>query len=217
MPSPRRAQLQRRALGFGFGQLVARGLGGVWVRGTLPPPPVVWSANHHSWWDGFVAAAVLARAGLPASMIVDEANLADYGFLAGYGVLSANRPRAALEALRAGRVLVVLPEGELRPPGPLGPLAPGAGWLAERAPAALVPVALRVVVRGHQHAEAFLDLGAPVAADELAGAMAARLADLDATLATADPRLPPAGFSLAVPGRAGWDERISAWTAAVRR
>jgi 1-acyl-sn-glycerol-3-phosphate acyltransferase len=202
-------------LGLGFDGLVRTGLRGVWVRGQLPSVPAVWAANHHSWWDGFVAAAVLSHSHVPASMVVAGANLSSYGFLADAGVVAADRPRAALEALRTGRVLVVLPEGELRPPGPLGPLAPGAAWLARVAPAPLVPVAVRVAVRGHQHAEALVDLGAPVDppdTDALAAAMTDGLARLDDVIATADPRTPPEGFRELVPGRRSWDERITRWS-----
>lgn len=201
-------------LGVGFEQLVRRGLRGVWLRGNLPAPPLVWASNHHSWWDGFVPAALLRAYDLPASMLVDEQNLTEYRFLAEYGVIAADRPRAAIAALRAGRVLVVLPEGELRAPGPLGALAPGAAWLARTAPAPLVPVAVRVVLRGHQHPEAYVDVGDAVAGDELAQALGDRLAGLDAALATADPRVPLDGFHQALAGRASWDERIARWAGA---
>jgi 1-acyl-sn-glycerol-3-phosphate acyltransferase len=212
-----RAQLAARALGTGFEQLVRRGLRGVLVRGALPPGGCVWAANHHSWWDGFVAAAVLRKQHRAAALLMDGANLTDYGFLDSVGVISAGRPRQALRALRDGRVLVIFPEADLRSVGPLGELAPGAGWLAERAPATLVPVAVRVVARGHQYCEALVDLGAPCEPAQLATALTETLARLDAEISSADPREPVPGFRLELAGRPSWDERIDRWSSKLTR
>jgi 1-acyl-sn-glycerol-3-phosphate acyltransferase len=198
-----------RALGFGLAQLVRRGLRGVWVRGDLPAAAAVWAANHHSWWDGFVAAAVLREQQRPAALLMDGDNLGAFGFLRAAGVISAQRPRDALGALREGRVLVIFPEGELRPPGPLHATERGAAWLGRRAPAAVVPVAVRVISRGHQYPEALVDIAPEAAPDELAAALAARLRALDGLLLDADPRLPVPGFRYAVAGRRSWDERLS--------
>lgn len=217
MAARQRTPLPARALGMGFEQLVRRGLRGVWLRGGLPPGGCVWAANHHSWWDGFLAAAVLRRQHRPAALLMDGANLSDYRFFAGLGVISTDRPRQALQSLRQGRVLVIYPEAELRPAGRLGELAPGAAWLARRAPAPLLPVAVRVVARGHQYAEALIDIGTPCSPDRLPSELAQRLAGLDAALAEADPREPLPGFSLVVTGRRSWDERIDRWSAAIGR
>ena len=104
------------------------------------------------------------------------------------------------------------PSGTCVPPDRSEQLARGAGWLAAQAPADLVPVALRVTNRGHQHAEALLDLGRPVTGAELAPALSAQLRDLDQMILTTDPRLPPPGFERVVPGASSWDERISRWS-----
>jgi 1-acyl-sn-glycerol-3-phosphate acyltransferase len=148
---------------------------------------------------------------------MDGANLSDYRFFASLGVISTDRPRAALQSLRQGRVLVIYPEAELRPAGRLGELAPGAAWLARRAPAPLLPVAVRVTARGHQYAEALIDIGAPCPPERLAIELAERLAGLDAVLAEADPREPLPGFTRVVEGRRSWDERIDRWSAALGR
>jgi 1-acyl-sn-glycerol-3-phosphate acyltransferase len=206
-----------RALSAGLAQLVRRGLRGVWVRGALPPSAVVWAANHHSWWDGFVAASVLQEQHRPAALLMDGGNLGDFRFLRSVGVISAERPREALRALREGRVLVIFPEGELRPPGPLHATARGAEWLGRQAPAAVVPVAVRVVNRGHQYPEALVDISPEVVPADLPAALAIRLQELDAAILSADPRLPVPGFRCAVRGRPSWDERISRWAERARR
>jgi 1-acyl-sn-glycerol-3-phosphate acyltransferase len=211
------AQLPAKALGLGFEQLVRRGLRGVWVRGELPAGGCVWAANHHSWWDGFLAAAVLRQQRRPAALLMDGDNLSHYRFFATIGVISTGRPRQALQSLRDGRVLVIFPEGELRPAGRLAELAPGAGWLARRAPAPLVPVAVRVAPRGHQYPEGLVDIGPPCAPGRLAADLAERVAGLDATIASADPREPVPGFSRVLPGRRSWDERIDRWARIGRR
>jgi 1-acyl-sn-glycerol-3-phosphate acyltransferase len=206
-----------RALGIGFTQLVRWGLHGIWLRGELPSSQFIWAANHHSWWDGFVAAAVLAQEHRPAALLMDGDNLDQFRFLRSAGVISAARPRAALDALRLGRVLVVFPEAELRNPGALGPIRPGAAWLAQHAPAALVPVAVRICTRGHQYPEAFLDVGAPVPDSDIATALADQVNMLDRLIAAAGPREPPAGFLPTIAGRSSWDERIDRISKTFRR
>lgn len=206
-----------RALATGLNQLVRGGLRGVWVRGQLPSAGVVWAANHHSWWDGFVAFAVLREQHRTAAVLMDEGNLSAFRFLQSVGAISAQRPRQALQVLRNGGVLVIFPEGELRPPGPVHSVARGAAWLGRVAPAAVVPVAVRVISRGHQYPEALVDISPEVDPADLAATLALRLSELDSALLQADPRLPVPGFRRAVAGRASWDERISRWAEAVRR
>jgi hypothetical protein len=201
----------------GLDRLVRGGVRGVWTRGSLPRGPVVWAANHHSWWDGFAASSVLRAAGRTPALLMDADNLGDYGFLRRAGVIATDQPRAALETLRRDDVLIVFPERELRPAGPLGPLAPGAQWLARQAPATLVAVSLRAVMRGHQSAEIYIDLTTVAPGAELAAVLADGLARLDADLLDSDPREPLPGFLLAVPGRRSWDERIARWSSVRHR
>ena len=205
------------ALDIGISQLTRHGLRGVWVRGELPAAAGVWAANHHSWWDGFVAAAVLRERRRPAALLMDGDNPAAFGFMRSAGIISARRPRQALEALRQGQVLVVFPEGELCSPGPVRTIAPGAGWFGRQAPAAVVPVAVRVTSRGHQYPEAFVDISPAVAPADLREALASRLCELDAAILAEDPRLPLPGFRCAMQGQASWDERIPRWAGLIRR
>jgi 1-acyl-sn-glycerol-3-phosphate acyltransferase len=206
-----------RLLNIGLTQLVRSGLRGVWVRGELPASAAIWAANHHSWWDGFVAAAVLREQQRPAALLMDGDNLGTFRFVRTVGVISAQRPRQALQALREGRVLVIFPEGELYSPGPLRPVARGAGWLGRHAPAAVVPVAVRVASRGHQYPEAFVDIASEVGPADLAAALTSRLDQLDAALLSGDPRRPVPGFRCAVKGRLSWDERITRWAGLIQR
>ena len=59
---------------------VRSGLAGVWVRGRLPAGPVIWAANHHSWWDPFIAGELLAGEGRPMVLLADAANISRYRF-----------------------------------------------------------------------------------------------------------------------------------------
>ncbi|MEP7088901.1 MAG: lysophospholipid acyltransferase family protein [Nocardioidaceae bacterium] len=204
------------AFGFCFEQLLKGGLRGVWVRGAAPSGGAVWAANHHSWWDGFVANAVLLHAGHHPSLVMDADNLRQFSFLRDLGALPADQPRAALRALHEGRTVIVFPESELRPSGPLGPLAPGASWLARRSGVPLAIAATRVVLRGQQKPEAYVDISVS-AHGEVSEPLAGSLQRLDAELAERDPREPLPGFSLVVPGRSSWDERITTVSGWLRR
>ena len=209
--------LSARMLLAGFDQLVRSNLRSVSVRGTLPAAPVIWAGNHHSWWDAFVASAVLRHEHHTATLVMDAENLASFGFLKPLGLVPSDRPRAGLTALREGRTLVILPEGELLGPGPMRPLHRGAGWYADHTTAPLVPVSLRVVIRGHQHPEALVDLGEPVQGADLAEAMGTQLTALDHVIATADPREPLPGFRQILSGRRSFDERIGQLAEKVQR
>lgn len=186
---------------------VRSGLGGVWVGGSVPAGAAVLAPNHHSWWDGYVLREVAVTCGEPFSVLMDARQLARFPFLRRVGALRAGELRAAVRRARAGW-LVVFPEGELHPAGPLRGVERGAGWLARSADVPLVPVALRVVLRGAQWPEAYLRFGPPVTAGELAGALAQHLAALDADLHRSVPEEPLAGYLRLVPGRASRSVRV---------
>jgi 1-acyl-sn-glycerol-3-phosphate acyltransferase len=214
-----RAGLLAGALGAALRRLPRTGLRGIWLRGRLPAGPVVWAATHQSWWDPFVGAALAHRLGRRPALLMRQDNLERYRFVRPLGVFGTAEPRRGLALLRAGRVLLVFPEGELGVPGPPGPLADGAAWYARQAPARLCAAAVRVVLRGQQRPEAYVSLvevdtdgtRARVGA-RLAGTLARELADLDSRCAVGDPRAPLPGFRLAVAGRESWDARVDALT-----
>ncbi len=198
------------ALGVALDQLVRRNLRGVWVRGTLPAGAAVWTTNHHSWWDFFAAAAALrAVAQRNVAVLVDAATMSRPGPLRMAGVVLTTELRAALRKLSSGAVLVIFPEGELRPAGPVGPFRPGARWLAETTRVPLLVVATRVVLRGNQAAEAYLDVTAPTGpGDDPQPLLAAAVARLDVELAESDPMIPLPGFRQLVRGVRSWNERF---------
>lgn len=194
---------------------VRGGLAGVWVRGRLPAGPVVWAANHHSWWDPFIAGELLTGAGRRMVLLADAANIRRYRFARRIGAVGTDELRTALAAMRCGAVLVVYPEGRLLPPGRPGPLAPGAAWCADRAPARLCSVAVRVLLRGGQYPEAYVifsEVGVDGRPSEVTERLRVRLredlADVDRLGAQADSRQPLPGFTRVVRGRRSWDERI---------
>ena len=196
---------------------VRGGLADVWVRGRLPAGPVVWAANHHSWWDPFIAGTLLTAAGHRMVMLADVANVQRYRFARRIGVVGTDELRTALAAVRGGATLVIYPEGRLLPAGPPGPLAPGAAWAAARAPARLCSVSVRVLIRGRQYPEAYVvfsEVDARGPLPEVTGRLRERLredlAGVDRLCGHADPRQPLPGFTRVVRGRRSWDERVDA-------
>lgn len=187
--------------------MVRRSFRGVWLRGQLPRGGFVWAANHHSWWDAFVACTVLWQQQREITVLVEPESLQRFRFLRSLGVLGTQELRSALDALRNGRVIVIFPEGELGPPGSLRPLQRGAGWLAEQTQVPLVAVAVRTTLRGHEAPEAYLDLQ-ETSQSNLEATLTKQLALLDESLANNDPREPLPGFSRIIKGRRSWDERL---------
>ncbi|ULR39937.1 lysophospholipid acyltransferase family protein [Thermus sp. NEB1569] len=184
-------------------------LRGVYLRGEVPQGPLVLALNHHSFFDGHLVWLLGKLYRRPTSLLVAEENLKGFLVLKLAGALEAGRIREALRRLRRGEWVALFPEGALVYPGPLRPLRRGAGWLAERAGVPLLPVALRVVLRGFEQPEAFLWMGSPLAPEEdLAGALGGLLEGLDALLAQTHPREVPEGFRQVLRGRRSLEERI---------
>jgi len=205
------------AMHRGFRALVRRGLRGVWLRGDVPAGPFVWAANHHAWWDPFLADVVLTAAHRRGALVMLQENLGRYGFARRLGVFGTAETRRGLAYLTGGRVLVIYPEGELRPPGPLGELANGAAWFARRAGVPLCAVATRVVLRGHEAPEAYLSVAAVDGSGPLAGVtrrlgaeLSGQLSEVDSQMAAVDPRAPLPGYQRVLRGRLSRDERIDA-------
>lgn len=200
------------ALRGGIDQLVRRNLRGVWAAGELPSGACVWAANHHSWWDFFAAAAALRSSGRrDVGVLMQAGNVGRQALFRQVGVVGTDRLRTAVAMLRDGLVLVVFPEGDLRPPGPVGPVRPGARWLADASGASLRAVATRVVLRGQQAPEAYLRLSEPlIPTDDVETVLAHEVRALDDALTSADPMEPLAGFRSVVPGVRSWQERFGA-------
>jgi len=211
------SEADRSAMLAALRMTVRGGLADVWVRGRLPAGPVVWAANHHSWWDPFIAGTLLTAAGHRMVMLADVANVQRYRFARRIGVVGTDELRTALAAARGGATLVIYPEGRLLPAGPPGPLAPGAAWAAARAPARLCSVSVRVLIRGRQYPEAYVvfsEVDARGPLPEVTGRLRERLredlAGVDRLCGHADPRQPLPGFTRVVRGRRSWDERVDA-------
>jgi len=210
------------AIGWSIPGIVAlslrRGLVGVWARdeGALPEGGAVLAANHHSWWDGYLLYLLARRRRRPFTVLMNEDQLARFPFFRPRGAIGAHELRTALRRLAGGHLVAVFPEAALRPSGPPAPLAPGAAYLAARARRPLIPVAVRVAVRGQQRPEAFLRFGSALAPDapdlerSLADALDTLVRSLDAELAAADPEAPPAGYTRWLAGRESRN-RALAW------
>ena len=195
----------------GFLLLSLKGsLRGVYLKGEVPQGPLVLAMNHHSFFDGHLVWFLARRHGYPVGLLVAEENLKAFPVLKLLGALEAKRVREALRRLREGAWVALFPEGEMRHPGPLGPLRPGAAWLAKRAGVPLLPVACRVVLRGFEHPEAFLLLGKPLPPEgDLEEGLGGVLQELDETLRKTHPRQVPEGFREVLRGRRSLEERLS--------
>ncbi len=187
-----------------------RGLSGVWARGDVAAvrPGTMLAANHHSWWDAYLAWLVARRLKLPLAALMGDEQLVRFPFFEAHGAIPRTRPRELVRRLEDGALGIVFPEGELRPAGPPGVLAPGAARLAAMAGAPLRPLAVRVVLRGAQHPEAYLSFGPVVRGhDELDAALRRELGALDLRLGETDPEAVPSGFETWIAGARSPDRR----------
>lgn len=196
-----------------------RGLSGVWMRGdvhALPSGSII-LANHHSWWDGYLVWWLAHRRGVPLAVLMDDANLAAFPFFEFLGAIPASQPRRFLRALDRGALGIVFGEAAVQPPGPVRTVQPGAERLSRLAGVPVHPLAIRVVMRGMQHPEAYLWLGPPSRhADDAVAWLQKTLAHVDDAALQEDPEVPLAGFTLAVRGAASPDRvagRFQGWWA----
>ncbi|MDR9391305.1 MAG: 1-acyl-sn-glycerol-3-phosphate acyltransferase [Trueperaceae bacterium] len=192
-----------------------RDLAGTWGRGdvaALAPsapdgPGVLVAANHHAWWDGYLAWVLARRAGRPLALLMNDAQFDRFPFFGAYGVVPVRHARTFARRVADGALGIVFVEGGLRPAGPVEAVEPGAARLARATGVPLHPLAIRVTLRGLQRPEAYLSLGGPVAAEDGAvrDALNAELADVDARLRATDPETIPSAFTLWAPGRGSPD------------
>jgi 1-acyl-sn-glycerol-3-phosphate acyltransferase len=192
-----------------------RGLHTVWSQGDwkeLPQEGIILAANHHSWWDGYLAWLVIQKTGRPSSLLMGAEQLSRFRFFSRLGAISHKAPHVALRRLRRGHMLFIFPEGALRPHGEVAEIHPGLDYLAVKAQTPVYPLALRVVMRGAQHPEAFLVLGEPLAPSEGVGEafrsrMNSMLLELDRRIANTEPEGTPQGVQLWLRGRGSLHER----------
>ena len=199
-------------LAIGFQSLIRhtlrKGLRGVYLRGTLPDPAVILAPNHHSWWDGYLMGELCWQHRHLFHLMMLDRQLQKYSFFRLLGVISEKQVREALKGLKAGHHLVIFPEGALRPAGQVQGVQNGVGWLARQSGCPVVPVAIRTVLRGHQHPEAYINIGLPCAADALQEQLNMLLTELDTALGQGDPEQPLAGYSLLMAGVGSDSERM---------
>jgi len=169
----------------------------VWLRGEMPRSGVI-AANHHSWWDGYLAAELAWGHGLPMRGLMLDASLEQMPFFRPLGAVGASEVRSSLRILERGEPLFIFPEGRVSPPGKLQSLHPGAAWLARVAKVPLYPLAIRCVMRGQQWPEAYLWMGQPTS--NLEPDLNAMLAKLDFDLEQHDPERELPGFRQIVRG-----------------
>ncbi|WP_235187230.1 1-acyl-sn-glycerol-3-phosphate acyltransferase [Thermus caliditerrae] len=102
-----------------------RSLRGVYLRGEVPPGPLVLAMNHHSYFDGHLVWFLGKRHRHSLSLLVAEENLKAFPVLALAGALEAGQVREALRRLARGEWVAVFPEGAMRYPAPWAPCALG--------------------------------------------------------------------------------------------
>ena len=195
------------------------GLHGVWAKGdwdALPKGGLIIAANHHSWWDGYLLWLVKKRTNRPICLLMEGRQLDRFRFFRYWGAIDRREVREALRRLGRGDLLFIFPEGRLEPTGGVVNVHRGLSFLATQAQVPVYPLALRVVVRGAQHPEAFVVLGQRLephtTLEAYREAVNELLLELDTFIAHAEPEAPPKGFEAWLEGRQSFHTRMG-WVA----
>ncbi len=137
--------------------------------------PMIICANHSSWWDGYMAVLIEKHLDIDGYLMMEEAQLSRYFFFRWAGCFSVDRrdARSAMASVqyaaqllkqRAGRMVWLFPQGEIRP-NDYRPLTffSGAAHLARQTcPALLYPLAIRIEYLAEQHPDLFMSMGEPL-------------------------------------------------------
>ena len=145
---------------------------------TAPPSqlntPVIFYANHNSWWDGYLAHFVSRQVyGLDGYLMMDVRQLQRYPFFSWAGCFSVDQQdaRSAVRSLdyivaelkaKPGRSLWIFPQGRILPQAqrPLD-FHSGLAHLIKRSGACYVyPVATRLEFLAEQYPDIFIGVGA---------------------------------------------------------
>ena len=195
------------------------GLGGVYVRGNWEafPRTAVIALNHHSWWDGYLLWLIRLKISRCVGGLMDPEQLARFRFFRRLGMIDARRVREVLKRLQEGQSMFIFPEGDLKQPGSVKHVFKGAAYLSSKAGVPLIPIACRVVLRGGECPEAFLNIGIPRDKErhsetDLISVLNLLLAEVDSAISSADPQVVPEGFSTWIRGRRPANER-NGWVA----
>jgi 1-acyl-sn-glycerol-3-phosphate acyltransferase len=145
--------------------------------------PILVVSNHTSWWDSLVFFDLFFRTlHLDAYAMMDARNLRKIpllGWIGAFGVElkdKADGERAvdyAAQLLdRPGRVVLIFPQGSERPftERPLA-FKPGAQRIAERCQTLIIPVALRYEHGSKEKPEALVNIGDPIAPEQMEAAV----------------------------------------------
>ena len=215
-----RGELERwiaRALPFIVRRSLQGGLHAVWGRGewaALPQGGVILAANHHSWWDAYLAWLVIKQLKREASGVMRAAQLETFPFFRRLGAVSDREVREALRRLERGHLLFLFPGGAIRQAGKVGEVQRGVAFLARRAEVPVHPLAIRVVMRGAQHPEAVLVLGErlepadPNLLERVGLELNRLLSGIDADVAAAHPEQALPGYTPWLTGSRSFNERV---------
>lgn len=113
----------------------------------LPDGPVILAANHRSFLDPLVLGCAVERrvTYMMTAKYYDRPSINWFFRMSRCIVVDEKADnkkalRDSLEALEAGHVLGIFPEGHISPDGELQPAQPGMAWLARRTGAPVFPV-----------------------------------------------------------------------------
>ena len=200
------------------------------ARAAVASSPILFVANHTSWWDGLVALYLSMRVlRVDAYALMNAGNLRRVPFFTRVGAFGADLtdPTDGARSIRyaahlldkPGRVVWVFPEGEERSPYEPLELKPGAAQIARVTGARgtrVVAVGIRYIFRGEEKPHLYISFepvngGAAPArevnagVDEQRGAIAAALARIDESLRRRD----DAGATLLVQSAPGFLARLA--------
>lgn len=183
-----------------------------WIPATVPEAPVIFLANHHGWYDGYLMYHLVSHLNLRSVDWIQEFDAFPLFAKVGGLPFRENDPTGRAKTIRQTirlmreeqRSLILFGEGVLHYPPDVLPIGKSLELVARQVPnGQIVPVAICYEFAMHERAEAFLSLGSVTTVSDAHADLSSQVSKTRELI-----RTDPSRFEVLVKGTDSINERM---------